>query len=56
MVSGSPLNFGCTREVAKHERSVRILPSAALISRVLSELPSGPITRWALANPEPIFK
>ena len=56
MVSESPSNFGCTREVAKHEGSVRILPSAALVSWVLSKLPSGPITRWVLANPEPIFK
>ena len=56
MVSGSTSNFGCTREVVKHERNVRILPSAALASRVLCKLPSEPITRWALANPELIFK
>ena len=56
MVSGSPSNFGCTLEVAQHERNVRVSPSAALASRVLSKLPSGPITRWALANYEPIVK
>ena len=45
MVRWSPSNFGCTREVAKHERSVRVSPSAALASLVLSKIPSGPITR-----------
>ena len=56
MVSGSPSNFGRTREVAKHGRSVRVSPSATLACRVLSKLPSGPITRWALANHEPSVK
>ena len=52
MVKGSPSNFGCTREVAKHERSVGVSPSAALdlASRVLRKIPSGPITGWALVN------
>ena len=52
----SPSNFGCTREVAKHERSVRVSPSATLTCWVLSKLPSEHITRWALANHEPIIK
>ena len=55
MASGSPSNFGCTREV-QHDRSVRVSPSAALPSWMLSKLRSGPITRWALANHEPIVK
>ena len=56
MVSGSPSDFGCTREVVKHERGVRVSPSAALASWVLSKIPSGPITRWALGTHEPIVK
>ena len=56
MVSGSPSIFRYTREVAKHERGIRVSPSTALASRVLSKLPSAPITRWALANHELIVK